>query len=178
MMVDNLSKKLSEVPELVRRIWEKIPRTEILNHETTISIPESIVEYSMFIKIPSSFRAIRKPIEISAPSVIKISASSLHPFPRTIREAITKGTYEDGHTVHALIPRLVPEECDLISMTVYYSVANGSLVDDLVDRKKAHEPSGSEKNEYWMSAKLKHPKALIDGSAAYSDAVQRVMGFV
>jgi hypothetical protein len=161
-MAGELSKRLFEVPELVHKIWEKIPKIEILNQETTINVPESVVEYSMFIRIPSDFRSIRKPIEISAPSITRISTSSLHPFPQTIRDAVRKGIYDDGRVVYALIPELLPPECDLISMTVWYSIAEASILDDLVDRKKAHEPSGPERNEYWMSAKLKHPKALIE----------------
>jgi len=47
-------------------------------------------------------------------------------------------------------------------MTVSYRIDDVSLLDDLVDRKKAHEPSGPESNEYWMTAQLKHPRVLID----------------
>ena len=161
-MVEEIAKRLFEIPGLLYRTWKNIPRTEILNQESTISVPESTVEYSMFIKIPPEFRSIRKPIEISEPSITRISTSSLHPFPQTIRDAVKKVVYGDGKVSYALFPWLVPPECDLISMTVWYKIADLAIVDDLVDRKGAHEPSGADRNEYWMSAKLKHPKALSD----------------
>jgi hypothetical protein len=160
-MAEELSKILFKVPELLHKIWKKIPKTEILNQESTINIPESTVEYSMFIRIPLDFRSIREPIEISVPSITRISISSLHPFPRTIRDAVRKVIYNDG-IVHVLFPKWLPSDCDLISMTVWYDLGDKSITDDLVDRKSAHEPGGSERNEYWMSAKLKHPKALSD----------------
>jgi len=162
MMAEELSKKLFEVPRLLHKIWQKVPKIEILNQESTINVPESVVEYSMFIRIPSSLRSMRKPIEISAPSITRISTSSLHPFPQTVRDAVKEGIREDGQVVYALFPELLPSECDLISMTVWYSIAEASILNDLVDRKKAHEPGGPERNEYWMSAKLKHPKALTE----------------
>jgi len=161
-MEEKLAKKIFEIPKYLNQIWEKIPRTKILNQEATINVPESIVEYSMFIKIPSNFRSIRKPIEIDAPSITRISVSSLYPFPESIRGAVKELLYDDGRVVYALIPTLLPSDCELISMTVRYKISNSLLLDDLVDRKKAHEPSGTEKNEYWMSAKLKHPKALVE----------------
>jgi len=155
-------KTLFGVAEYLYKIWEKIPKTKILNQETTINVPESVVDYTLMVSIPSNFRSIRKLIEISAPSIVRVSASSLHPFPRTVREAIKKAVYEDGRVVYALFPELLPPESDLISMTVSYGIDDISLLDDLVDRHGAHEPSGTERNEYWMSAQLKHPKVLID----------------
>lgn len=161
-VAEDLAKMLFGIAEYVYRVWKKMPKTEILNQETTINVPESTVEYSMFVRIPSDFRSLRKPIELSDPSILRVSASSLHPFPRTVREAITKNIYEDGRIVYALFPELLPPDSDLISMTVSYRINDVSVIEDLVDRQKAHEPSGPEKNEYWMSAKLKHPKALIE----------------
>lgn len=155
-------KSLFEVARYVYNIWKKIPKTKILNQETTINIPESIVDYTLAVSIPPNFRSIRKPIEISAPSVVRVTASSLHPIPRSVREAIKMFQYEDGSTTFALIPELLPEDSDLISISVSYRITDVSLLDDLVDRKSAHEPSGVERNEYWMSAQLKHPKPLID----------------
>ncbi|TET20158.1 hypothetical protein E3J74_04025 [Candidatus Bathyarchaeota archaeon] len=153
-------KSLFGVAEYVYGIWKKIPKTEILNQEITINVPESVVDYTLAASIPPNFRSIRKVIEISAPSIIRVSASSLHPFPRTVREAIREVEYPTGQLAYALFPKLLPRECDLISITVSYQLNDISLLDDLVDRKKAHEPSGAEKNEYWMSAQLKHPKIL------------------
>jgi len=161
-MAEDLSKILFGIAESVYKIWEKIPKTEILNQETTINVPESVVEYSLFVRIPSDFRSLRKPIKFSDPSIIRVSASCLHPFPRNVREAIKKGSYEDGRVVYTLFPELLPPDSDTISMTVDYRINDISVLKDLVDRQKAHEPSGPEKNEYWMSAKLKHPKALIE----------------
>lgn len=155
-------KSLFGVAEYVYKIWEKIPKTKILNQEITMNVPESIVNYTLAASIPSNFRSVRKPIEISAPSIIRVSASSLHPFPRVVREAIKKFQYDDGHIVYVLFPELLPKDSDLISITVSYRITDISLLDDLVDRKRAHEPSGVERNEYWMSAQLKHPKVLDD----------------
>lgn len=153
---------LFRIPALLHELWKKIPRTEILNQESTIEVPESTAEYSMFIKIPPDFRSLRKPIKIDEPSITSISVSSLHPFPQTLRNVVTKRVDEGGKVVYLLFPELLPSACDMISMTTKYSIAGTSIVDDLVDRKSAHEPSGPERNEYWMSAKLKHPKALSD----------------
>jgi len=161
-MEKDLLKSLFGVAEYVYKIWEKIPKTKILNQETTINVPESVVEYTLAVRIPSKFRSVRKTIEISAPSIIRVSASSLHPFPRTVREAISKFQYEDGHIAYVLFPELLPPESDLISISVSYSVDDISLLDDLVHRTKGHEPGGAEKNEYWMHAALKHPKVLDD----------------
>ena len=161
--------KMSEVPKIlfgiaeqVYNIWKKIPRTEILNQETTINIPESVVEYSIFVRIPPDFRSLRDPLMFCDPSIIRVSASSLHPFPKTLREVIQKRTYEDGRIVYVLFPELLPPDTSLISMTVGYRISDINILEDLVDRQKAHEPSGPERNEYWMSAKLKHPKALVE----------------
>lgn len=161
-MKKRMVKTLFGVAEYVYEIWKKVPKTEILNQESTIDVPESVVEYTLAVRIPSNLRSIRKAIEISAPSIIRVSASSLHPFPRTVREAIRRLIYEDGRVAYALFPELLPPESDLISMTVSYGVDDISLLDDLVDRKNAHEPSGPERNEYWLSAQLKHPKVLVD----------------
>jgi len=156
------AKSLFEVAEYVRKLWDKIPKTRILNQEATINVPESIVEYSLAVRIPHNFRTIRKVIEISAPSIIRVSASSLHPLPRTVREAVKKTVYEDGRVTYALFPELLPPDSDLISVSISYSIDDPLLLDDLVSRTKAHEPSGTEKNEYWMHAALKHPKVLRD----------------
>lgn len=161
-MEKELAKSLFKVAEYVYKIWEKIPRTKILNQEITINVPESIVVYNLAVSIPSSFRSIRSPIEISAPSIIRLSASSLHPFPRTVREATREVVYPGGHKTYALFPEFLPPECDLISLTTSYQIDDPSLLDDLVDREKGHEPSGAERNEYWMHAQLKHPKVLHD----------------
>lgn len=161
-MVLEICKDLFRIPRFLHDIWKSIPRTEIVNQESTISIPESTVEYSMFIKIPPDFRLLRKPIKISEPSITRVSTSSLHPFPQTVRNAVERIVYEDNSVAYVLYPELLPPDSDMISMTVWYSVADLSILDDLVDRKQAHEPSGPDRNEYWMSAKLKHPKALAD----------------
>jgi len=153
---------LFRVPAFLHGLWKKLPKTEILNQESTIDVPESTAEYSMFIKIPPDFRSLRKPIKIDEPSITSISVSSLHPFPQTLRDVVTKGVYEGGRVAYVLFPELLPSACDMISVTVKYSIANTSIMDDLVDRKWAHEPGGPERNEYWMSAKLKHPKALSE----------------
>jgi hypothetical protein len=50
----------------------------------------------------------------------------------------------------------------MISVTTKYHITDATIIDDLVDRKWAHEPSGPERNQYWMSAVLRHPKALSD----------------
>ena len=155
------AKALFGIAEYIHKVWEKIPRTKILNQETTINVPESVVDYDLAVKIPPSFRSVRKPIQISAPSIVRVSASSLHPFPRTVREAIRKVEFEDGRIVYALVPKFLPPDCDLISISVSYRIDDVSILDDIVDRKKAHEPSGADKNEYWMTAQLKHPKVLV-----------------
>jgi hypothetical protein len=160
-MAEEIGKSLFEVAEHVYKIWEKIPKTKILNQEATINVPESVVDYSLAISIPGNLRAIRKVIEVSAPSIHRVSASVLSPMPRTAREAIKSYPCENGRVAYGLFPELLPPDSELISMTVSYTVDDISLLDDLVDRKKAHEPSGTEKNEYWMSAQLKHPKALV-----------------
>jgi hypothetical protein len=161
-MAESLQKALFGIADYVYRIWKKIPRTEILNHETTINIPESTVEYSMFVRIPPDFRILRKVIQFSHPAIVRISASCLHPFPRTVREAIKKYIHEDGRVIYALFPERLPQDVDLISMSVWYRIVDFEVLDDLVDSQKAHEPGGCDKNEYWMSAKLKHPKDLVE----------------
>jgi len=161
-MAEQIPKMLFGIAEYVYNLWKKIPRTEILNQETTINIPESVVEYSIFVRIPTDFRSLRNPLMLYDPSIIRVSASSLHPFPKTLREVIGKRMYEDGSVVYVLFPELLPTDASLISMTVGYRISDIKVLEDLVDRQKAHEPSGPEKNEYWMSAKLKHPKALVE----------------
>ncbi|WNZ29986.1 MAG: hypothetical protein IAX21_03770 [Candidatus Bathyarchaeota archaeon] len=159
--MSEISKNIFGVAEQIKKVWEKIPKTKILNQENSIIVPENLIEYSMFIKIPSNFRSIRKKIKIDNPDVTKISVSALHPLPMTLRGIVTECVTEDGRTIHAITPSELPKDCDLISVTVCYKIKQ-TLLDDLVDRKTAHEPSGSEMNEYWMSAKLKHPKALTE----------------
>jgi len=161
-MEKDLLKSLFGVAEYVYKIWERIPKTKILNQETTINVPESVVEYTLAASIPPNFRSIRKVIEISAPSIIRVSASSLHPFPRTVREAIKRVQYDDGRVAYRLFPELLPPESDLISISVSYNIDDISLLDDLVHRTQGHEPGGAEGNEYWMHAALKHPKVLND----------------
>jgi len=161
-MNKDLLKSLFGIAEYVYKIWEKIPRTKILNQETTINVPESVVEYSLAVSIPSNFRSIRRTIEVSAPSIVRVSASSLHPLPRTVKEAIKKVKYNDGRVAYILFPELLPPDSDLVSMTVSYRIDDVSLLDDIVDRTKGHEPGGAERNEYWMHAQLKHPKVLHD----------------
>lgn len=155
-------KTIFGVAEYIHKLWEKIPKTKILSEETTINVPESIVDYTLAARIPSNFRSIRNMIEISAPSIVRVSAACLHPFPQTVRKAIRKAIYDDGRVVYALLPELLPPDADLISITVGYSINDISLLDDLVDKEVAHEPSGSLRNEYWMSAQLKHPRALTE----------------
>jgi hypothetical protein len=154
------SKTIFGVAEQIRKMWEKIPKTKILNEETTINVPESVIDYTLAASIPKNFRSLRKIIEFSIPSIIRINVASLHPFPHTVKEAIRKFTYENGRTFYALFPEFLPHDCDLISISVSYKIDDVSLIDQLVHRNKAHEPGGPERNEYWMSAQLKHPKVL------------------
>ncbi len=157
-----IAKTIFGVAEQIHKIWEKIPKTKILNEETTINVPESVIDYTLAANVPSNFRSLRNTIEFSAPSIIRVSVASLHPFPHTVRGAIRKFSYDDGRVVYALFPELLPSDTDLISVTVSYRIDDLSLIDDLVNRNKAHEPSGPERNEYWMSAQLKHPKVLTE----------------
>jgi hypothetical protein len=159
---ERMAKSFFQIAEYVYKIWEKIPKTKILNQEATINVPESVVEYTLAVSIPQNFRSVRNTIEISAPSIVRVSASSLHPFPRTVREAIKRYEYEDGHISYVLFPELLPSESDLISMSTTYQIDDPSLLDDLVDRTQGHEPGGPQKDEYWMSAQMKHPKVLRD----------------
>jgi len=152
-------KAIFGVAEHLLRIWQKIPRTEVLNQEATINVPESVVDYTLCIKIPSNFRSMRKNIEIIAPSIIRASASSLYPMPHSVRGAVKRLPSGEGYVLY---PKLLPPECEIISMSVSYDIGDVTLLDDLVERTHAHEPSGPEKNEYWISAQLKHPKVLID----------------
>jgi hypothetical protein len=144
------------------QIWKKIPRIKILNQEATINVPEATVEYTIAVSVPSSFRSIRKPIEFKSSSITKVTAVSLHPFFGTIRDAVKEYKYGDGSISFVLFPELLPADTDSISLTVTYKIDDPLLIDGLVDRQNAHEPSGADKNEYWMSAQLKHPKVLRD----------------
>ena len=153
---------LFRIPAFLYDLWKKIPRTEIVNQESTIDVPESIAEYSMFLKIPPDFRSIRRVIEFNQPDITSISVVSLHPFPHTLRNVVTE-VASGGVTKYLLFPEQVPQDCDMISVNTKYRV-DTSIIDDLVDRKCAHEPSGPERNQYWMSAKLKHPKALSENA--------------
>ena len=159
-MENELHKQLFGIAEYVYKVWEKIPKTKIVNQEATINISESVIEYTLALSIPSNFRTLRKPIELTAPSIIRVSASALHPFPRSVREAIKEVRYPDGQVSHVLFPKLLPQDCDLMSVTTTYQINDPSLVDDLVDRNEGHEPGGPNKNEYWLSAQLKNPKIL------------------
>jgi len=156
-----MSKVIFKVAEHVYKVWKAIPRTKILNQEATINIPESTIEYTLAASIPSNFRSIRKPIELNVPSIVRVSASALNPFPRTVREAIRQFEYGDGRIGYALFPEFLPPETDKVSMSVTYRI-DPAVINDLVDRKSAHEPGGSERNEYWMTAVLKNPKPLRD----------------
>jgi hypothetical protein len=153
-------KSLFSVAEYIHNLWQKIPRTKILNQEATINVPESMVDYSIAVSIPQNLRSIRKSIEITAPSIVRVSASSLYPVPQTVRQATRKVQYDDGRISYVLFPELLPPETELISFNVCYRIDDASLVDDIVERTIAHEPSGVDKNEYWMHAQLKHPKIL------------------
>jgi hypothetical protein len=159
-VTEDLTKAFFGIADHVYGIWKKIPRIEITNQETTINVPESIVEYTIAAKIPSNFRSIRKPIEISAPAIIRVSATALHPMFRTVREAVKKVQYEDDKVAYVLFPELLPQDTDAVSLSVSYEITDPSLLNDIVDKAQAHEPSGTNRNEYWMSAQLKHPKVL------------------
>ena len=159
-MAEDLSKAFFGIAEHVYAIWKKVPHIEITSQETTINVPESLVEYTIAATIPTTFRSIRKPIEMSAPSIVRVSAASLHPMFRTVREAIKKVEYDDGRVSYVLFPALLPVDTDAISLSVSYEIDDPSLLNDVVDKAQAHEPSGVDKNEYWMSAQLKHPKVL------------------
>jgi hypothetical protein len=160
MSADDISKAFFRIAEYVYKVWKKIPRIEIMSQETTINVPETVVEYTIAVKIPTNFRSIRKPIEFKSRSIIRISAVSLHPLFRTVREAVRRYENANGDVSFVLFPELLPSDTDSISLSVSYNIDDPFLVDGLVDRQKAHEPSGADKNEYWMSAQLKHPKIL------------------
>jgi hypothetical protein len=154
------AKTIFGAAEQVHKLWEKIPKTKILNEETTINVPELIVEYTLAASIPKSLREARKIIEFPIPSIVRFNVAALHPFPHTIKGAVRRFTYDNGRIVYALYPELLPPECDIISITVSYKIDDSSLIEQLVNKNKAHEPSGPERNEYWMSAQLRHPKVL------------------
>lgn len=153
-------KSLFGIAEYIYNLWRKIPRTKILNQEATINVPESTVDYSIAVSIPQNFRSIRNKIEITAPSIVRVSVSSLYPIPQTVRQATRKIQYDDGRISYVLLPELLPPETELFSLNVCYRIDDVSLIDDIVERTRAHEPSGLGKNEYWMHAQLKHPKIL------------------
>ncbi len=135
-MEEKLAQSLFKVAEYIHKIWEKTPRTKILNQEITMSVPESIVVYDLAVSIPPNFRSVRNPIEISAPSIVRLSAFALHPLPRTVNEVTKEFVYPVGHKTFALFPEYLPSECDLISLTTSYRIDNPSLLDDMVDRTK------------------------------------------
>lgn len=137
-------KSLFGVAEYVYKIWQKIPKTKIVNQEATINVPESIIECSIAVSIPQNFRRIKK-IEIAAPSIVRVSALSLYPLPRTVRQAIQK-VERRWEASYVLLPELLSPETETISISVSYRVDDASLIDDIVERTKAHEPSGSDKN--------------------------------
>jgi len=151
---------LFRVAEMVYKIWEKIPKTKILNQEATINVPESVVEYSIAISVPKNLRNIRRNIEFPYSSIEEISVACLHPLPRKLRNVVSKIQHPDGSTSYVLSPKSLPSDVETISVSVTYHVNEPSLIDDLVERTKAHEPGGPDKNEYWMHACLKHPKVL------------------
>lgn len=160
MSAEDLSKSFFRIADYVYQIWKKIPRIEVLNQETTINVPESLIEYTIALRIPSSFRSLRKPIEFNSRSIIRVTAVSLHPFFGTIRDAVRKYEHENGSINFVLFPELLPADTDSISLSVSYTIDDPLLIDGLVDRQNAHEPAGLDRNEYWMSAQLKHPKIL------------------
>lgn len=151
--------KVFSVAESIKSLWDKIPRTEIMNQEASINIPESTVDYTLAINIPKSFRSMRKSIPIALPSITRITTSSLYPMPTSVRGAIKRLPNNEGYE---LLPKLLPEDSEIISMSVTYDLPEYSLLEDLVQRTQAHEGSGPDQNEYWMHAQLKHPTVLAE----------------
>lgn len=146
-----------EVAEKIYRIWERIPKTKILNQEATIRVPENVVDYSLAVSIPKNFRSIQSNVKINAPSITRASASSLYRTPKTIRGAMKSLPSGEGYVLY---PKLLPSDSEIISLNVSYAIGDISLVEDLVERTWTHDPGGAEKNEYWIHAQLKHPKVL------------------
>ncbi len=152
-----LAEKIFGVGEHIHEILSKIPKTEILNREASINVPESTVDYSLAIRIPTNLRTIRKSIKFNAPSITRINVSSLSPMPVSIRGAIRK--LPSGHGFE-LLPELLPSDAEIISISATYSIDDFSLVDNLVQITKTHDAGGPDQNEYWMHAQLKHPNVL------------------
>lgn len=152
-------KSIFGIAEYLYKLIDKIPRTELINQEATINVPESTVDYSLSIKIPSNFRTIRNKIEFKSRSIIRASATCLHPFSPTYVEAMKKLPLGEGYVFY---PKLIPSSCELISISISYKLDDVSVLDSLVERTAAHEPSGTEMNEYWISAQIKQPNVLIE----------------
>lgn len=145
--------------ERIHGLWKKIPRTEIMNQEASINVPESTVDYSLAVRIPKNFRSIRKPIKFEVPSVQRVTVSSLSPVPKSVRGAIRNLPSDTGFE---LVAELLPSDAEIISMSVTYELEDFSLINNLVSRTHAHEGGGPEQNEYWMCAQLKHPTVLSE----------------
>ena len=159
MDTKKILKTLFGIAEYIHDLWKKIPKTEILNQETTINVPESFVEYSIAIRIPNNLRSIRKTIPITIPSIIRASVSSLYPMPRTISGAIKRSLDSSGYVV---FPELIPSNTEIISLSVTYPIEDILVLRDFVETNRAHDPSGDDRNEYWFHALLKHPRILHD----------------
>lgn len=155
----NILEQLFGVAVQILKIWEKIPKIKILNQESTINLQGSYVDYSIAVRIPPSFRALRKPIPIPIKTLLRASVSSLSPMPRNIPNVIQRTLNGEGF---ALFPERIPSDVELISMSVSYPITRASVMDDFVETKKTHDPGGEGRNEYWYSAFLKHPKVLKD----------------
>lgn len=143
----------------ILNIWKKIPKTEILDQESTINVQGSYVEYSIAVRIPSSFRFFRKPIQIPITTLLRASVSSLSPMPRSLPNVIHRSISGDGFV---LFPERIPSDVEIISMSVSYPITRASVMNDFVEIKKTHDPGGDDRNEYWYSTLLKHPKILED----------------
>lgn len=143
----------------ILNIWEKIPKTKILNQESTINVQGSYVDYSIAIRIPSSLRTFRKPIPIPIKTLLRVSVSSLSPMPRSLPSVVQRSLSGDGFV---LFPERIPSDVEIISMSASYPITRASVMDDFVETKKTHDPGGEDRNEYWYSALLKHPKILKD----------------
>ena len=157
-----LAKSIFKTAEFLLQTLRKIPKTKILNQEAVINVPESVVDYTLCAEIPNSFRTIRKPIQINAPSIIRASVSCLSPLPQSCRNAITRVTLQDGNVAFMLFPEMLPKDAEMISVSASYKIPDTDLIDDLVERTAAHEPSGKNQDEYWIHASLKHPKVLTE----------------
>lgn len=142
----------------VLKMWEKMPKTEILNQESTINVMDSSVGYSIAVKIPSTFRTLRKTIPIPITTLSRVSVSSLWPMPRALPNVIRRSLNGEGFV---FLPELIPSDVEAISMSVSYPIKNILMIEDFVEIKKTHDPGGEDRNEYWYSALLKHPKILV-----------------